>query len=101
MLITRPDHADRGGALLRRAVERALANGRTVLRSEAPQGSAGEAFARHAGAEEGMLDAQRVLDLRKVSPGQVAKLRAAAADAAAKGRPPRNTSSGSPRRSTR
>ena len=72
-----------GTALLRHEVERARANGRTVLRGGALVGSAGDAFARHAGAEASMVDARRVQDLRKIQPGAVASLRATAADAAA------------------
>ena len=72
-----------GTALLRHEVERARANGRTVLRGGALVGSAGDAFARHAGAEASLVDARRVQDLRKIQPGVVAALRATAADAAA------------------
>ena len=72
-----------GTALLRHEVERARANGRTVLRGGALVGSAGDAFARHAGAEASLVDARRVQDLRKIQPGVVASLRATAADAAA------------------
>jgi len=71
-----------GTALLRHEVERARANGRTVLRGGALVGSAGDAFARHAGAEASLVDARRVQDLRKIQPGVVAALRATAADAA-------------------
>jgi len=72
-----------GTALLRHEVERARANGRTVLRGGALVGSAGDAFARQAGAEASLVDARRVQDLRKIAPGVVASLRATAADAAA------------------
>ena len=72
-----------GAALLRHEVERARANGRTVLRGGALVGSAGDAFARQAGAEASLVDARRVQDLRKIQPGVVAALRATAADAAA------------------
>ena len=83
--VVRPASRRRGAgtALLRHAVERARANGRTVLRTEVPQGSAGEAFARQAGAAESMLDARRVQDLRKIPAGLVASLRSTAAEAAA------------------
>jgi GNAT superfamily N-acetyltransferase len=72
-----------GSELLRHAARRAAANGRTVLDSVAAQDSAGEAFARHAGFTPGLLDARRVLDLRKVPAGQFAELRETAALAAA------------------
>jgi len=71
-----------GTALLRHEVERARANGRTVLRGGALVGSAGEAFARQAGAEASLVDARRVQDLRKIPPGQVGSLREKAARAA-------------------
>ncbi len=72
-----------GTALLRHEVERARANGRTVLRGGALVGSAGDAFARQAGAEPGLVDARRMQDLRKIPPGLVASLRETAAEAAA------------------
>ena len=72
-----------GSALLRHEVERATANGRTVLRGSALVGSAGDAFARQAGAEASLVDARRVQDLRKIPPGLVASLRETAAGAAA------------------
>jgi GNAT superfamily N-acetyltransferase len=72
-----------GTALLRHEVERARANGRTVLRGGALVGSAGDAFARQAGAEPGLVDARRMQDLRKIPPGLVASLRETAAGAAA------------------
>ena len=72
-----------GTALLRHEVERARANGRTVLRGGALVGSAGDAFARQAGAEPSLVDARRVQDLRKIPPGLVASLREKAAGAAA------------------
>ena len=72
-----------GTALLRHEVERARANGRTVLSGSAPVGSAGDAFARRSGAEASLVDARRVQDLRKIPPGLVASLRETAARAAA------------------
>jgi GNAT superfamily N-acetyltransferase len=72
-----------GSALLRHEVERARANGRTVLRGSPLAGSAGDAFARQAGAEASLVDARRVQDLRKIPPGLVASLRETAAGAAA------------------
>jgi GNAT superfamily N-acetyltransferase len=72
-----------GTALLRHEVERARANGRTVLRGGALVGSAGDAFARRAGAEPSLVDARRMQDLRKIPPGLVASLRETAAGTAA------------------
>jgi GNAT superfamily N-acetyltransferase len=72
-----------GTALLRHEVERARANGRTVLRGGALVGSAGDAFARQAGAEPSLVDARRMQDLRKIPPGLVASLHETAAGAAA------------------
>lgn len=68
-----------GSALLRHSVERARANGRSRFGGEPVVGSAGEAFARHAGAEPGIVEARRVLDLGKVPPGRFARLREEAA----------------------
>jgi RimJ/RimL family protein N-acetyltransferase len=82
--VVRPALRRRGAGreLLRHAAERARANGRTVLDAEVRQGSAGDAFARSAGAKPGIVEARRVLDLREVPAGQFARLRAAAAAAA-------------------
>ncbi len=74
-----------GRELLRHAAERAAANGRTVFGSAALRGSAGDAFARQAGAQPGLAEARRVLDLRKVPDGQFARLRSTAASASAAG----------------
>ena len=68
-----------GGELLRHVLERAKENGRTVLDTVVLQGSAGEAFARHAGFTAGLAEARRMLDLRKVPAGQFARLRETAA----------------------
>ena len=68
-----------GGELLRHVLERAKENGRTVLDTVVLQGSAGEAFARHAGFTRGLPEARRMLDLRKVPAGQFARLRETAA----------------------
>ncbi len=72
-----------GRALLGHAARRAQADGRHFLDSVAVQCSAGEAFARHLGAEPGLVDARRVIDLRKADPGRLAGLRAQAAEHAA------------------
>jgi GNAT superfamily N-acetyltransferase len=68
-----------GGELLRHAAGRARENGRTVLDTVVLQGSAGEAFARHAGFTPGLAEARRVLELRKVPADQFARLRESAA----------------------
>jgi GNAT superfamily N-acetyltransferase len=72
-----------GRELLRHAAGRAAANERTVLASVHHQDSAGEAFARSVGAKPGMIEARRMLDLRKVPTGRFAQLRETAAAAAA------------------
>ena len=72
-----------GSALLRHAVERARANGRSRFGGEPLEGSAGDAFARQTGAKAGLVEARRVLDLGKVPPGRFARLRAEAAEKAA------------------
>ncbi len=72
-----------GRDLLRHAADRAAANGRTIFGGGAAQDSAGDAFARQVGATPGLVEARRVLDLRKVPAGQFARLRETAAAAAA------------------
>jgi GNAT superfamily N-acetyltransferase len=72
-----------GIALLRHAAERAAANGRSVLGSEAFQGSPGAAFAERAGATAGLVGARRVLVLGNLPTGRVASLREQAAQSAA------------------
>ena len=72
-----------GTALLRHAAGRATANGRSVLASEAFQGSAGAAFAERVGATAGLVEARRVLSLDRIPAGRIAELRASAARAAA------------------
>jgi GNAT superfamily N-acetyltransferase len=69
-----------GRALLRHAARRAEAEGRSALDSAVVQGSAGEAFARWLGADPGLVDARRFLDLRKVDASRFAELRAEAAE---------------------
>jgi GNAT superfamily N-acetyltransferase len=84
-LTVRPDIRQRGlgRALLAHAARRAAAEGRTVIDSQAMQGSAGEAFARRLGAEPGILDVRRILDLRAVPAGRFAEIKATAARHAA------------------
>jgi RimJ/RimL family protein N-acetyltransferase len=69
--------------LLRHAAQQAAASGRTVIETIAWQGSPAEAFWREAGATPSMLEARRVLDLRKFPPGHYAGMRDDAARAAA------------------
>jgi GNAT superfamily N-acetyltransferase len=72
-----------GRALLRHAAERAVAAQRSVIGGEVRDGSAGDAFAAAAGAKPGIGATVRRLDLRTVPAGTFARLRAAAAVAAA------------------
>jgi len=73
-----------GTALLRHAAGRASAAGRAILDAGVQEGSAGEAFARRAGVTFGTTaDVRRVLDLAKIPPGSIARLRESAARAAA------------------
>jgi GNAT superfamily N-acetyltransferase len=72
-----------GRELVRHAADRARANERTVLASVAVQDSAGDAFTRRIGAKLGLIEARRMLDLRKVPDGLFARLREQAAAAAA------------------
>ena len=73
-LLVHPDHRRRGLGLtlLRHAAEQAAASGRVTLDSEVEEGSAGEAFARRAGATLGQPDVRRVLELAKIPPGATA-----------------------------
>lgn len=72
-----------GRALLRHAADRAAAHSRSVLAGVSVQGSAGEAFMRRVGAKLGLIEARRMLDLRKVPAGQFARLRETAEQKAA------------------
>ncbi len=72
-----------GTALLRHAAGRAAAAGRSVLGSEAYQGTAGAAFAAHVGATPGLVGARRVLVLADIPAGRITALRERAAQAAA------------------
>jgi GNAT superfamily N-acetyltransferase len=71
-----------GMALLRHAVERAAASGRSRLDGGVIEGSAGEAFARHAGATIGLTELRRVLDVTRVPAQHIARCREMAAAAA-------------------
>ena len=72
-----------GRALVTHASLRAAAEGRTFLDGQTMQGSAGDAFARRLGAEPGILDARRIIDLRAAPAGRFAELKAEAAAHAA------------------
>ena len=72
-----------GRALLRHAAGRAAAHGRSVLSDTARNGSPGEAFARSAGAEPGLVDVSRVIELGKLPEGKLTGLRETADRAAA------------------
>ena len=84
-LIVHPAQRRRGlGAeMLRHAMARAAAHGRSMLGGEALDDTAGEAFARSAGATRGLSEARRVLDLRKVPEDRLGPLRSEAEHAAA------------------
>jgi len=72
-----------GHALLEHAAARAAANGRTVLSGQVRLGSDGEPFARAVGAEQGLVDVQRVMDLQATGRDRLARLRADAEQKAA------------------
>jgi GNAT superfamily N-acetyltransferase len=71
-----------GRALLRHGAGRAAANGRTMLGSLTVRGGAGHEFGTHVGAKPGLVEARRVLDLRKAPAGHFTQLRETAAKAA-------------------
>jgi GNAT superfamily N-acetyltransferase len=73
-----------GRALAGHAAARAVRSGRTLLNGDTREGSAGHAFARAAGAREGITDIRRVLRLAGLSRPAVADLRAST-QAAARG----------------
>jgi GNAT superfamily N-acetyltransferase len=72
-----------GRGLLRHAAARAAEHGRSALNGAARRGGDGEAFARSVGAEPGLVDVQRVMDVRAVSDERLARLRETAEQAAA------------------
>jgi GNAT superfamily N-acetyltransferase len=72
-----------GRALLEHAAARAAANGRSMLNAQTRCGSDGEPFARSTGAEPGLVDVQRVMDVRAMGDDQLARLRETAEQAAA------------------
>jgi GNAT superfamily N-acetyltransferase/RimJ/RimL family protein N-acetyltransferase len=67
-----------GRALIQHAQARAAASGREFLDGATIESSAGDAFARRIGAELGLLDARRILDLRKVPAERFTELKVAA-----------------------
>jgi GNAT superfamily N-acetyltransferase len=84
-LVVHPEERRRGlgTALLRHAVARAAGQGRSVLSGAAWNGTPGEAFARSAGAEPGVVEVYRMLDLGQLAAGRLAELRQQAEQAAA------------------
>jgi GNAT superfamily N-acetyltransferase len=72
-----------GTALLRHAGTRAAAHGRTLFAAVTTAGSAGEYFARAAGARLDLEEVRRIQYLRDIAPGTVAALRVSAERAAA------------------
>lgn len=85
VLVVHPEERRRGlgTALLRHAAARAAGHGRSVLSGAAWNGTPGEAFARSAGAEPGVVEVYRMQDLRKLDDGRLAELRQQAEQAAA------------------
>jgi RimJ/RimL family protein N-acetyltransferase len=71
-----------GTALVKHAAGRAQEGGRVLLTAEATVGSPGEAFSRALGAQPGLPEASRVLDLRTIADGHLARLHADARAAA-------------------
>jgi GNAT superfamily N-acetyltransferase len=67
-----------GRALLTHAAARAAEHGRSVLSGPTRLGGDGEAFARATGARQGLVDVQRVTDVRATGDDQLARLRATA-----------------------
>jgi GNAT superfamily N-acetyltransferase len=84
-LVVHPEERRRGlgTALLQHAEARAAGQGRSVLSGGARNGTPGEAFARSAGAEPGVVEVFRMLDLGTLAEGRVAELRRQAEQAAA------------------
>jgi GNAT superfamily N-acetyltransferase len=72
-----------GRAMLEHAAARAAEHGRSVLNGGTRCGTGGEAFARSVGAEPGLVDVQRVMDVRALGDKQLAGLRESAERAAA------------------
>jgi len=85
VLVVHPDRRRHGlgRALLEHAAARAAEHGRSVLNGGTRHGTGGVAFARAMGAEPGLVDVQRVMDVRAMSDDQLARLRESAEQAAA------------------
>jgi GNAT superfamily N-acetyltransferase len=83
-LFVRPEDRRRGigRALLRHAAARAQAHGRSVMTGATRNGSAGEAFARSAGATATLVDVQRMMEPGKLEQAELARLRHVAEQAA-------------------
>jgi GNAT superfamily N-acetyltransferase len=71
-----------GRALLKHAAARAAEHGRSVLNAGTRHGTGGQAFALAMGAEPGLVDVQRVMDVRAMGDEQLARLRETAEQAA-------------------
>jgi len=84
-LVVHPEERRRGlgTAMLRHAAARAAGQRRSVLSGGARNGTPGEAFARSAGAEPGVVEVYRMLDLGTLADGRLAELRQQAEQAAA------------------
>ena len=85
ILVVHPAQRRRGlgRALLEHAARRAAANGRSTLNGATRRGTGGAAFARSAGAESGLVDVQRVMDVHALGDDQLARLRETAEQASA------------------
>jgi GNAT superfamily N-acetyltransferase len=83
-LTVHPGHRRQGigTALLRHAAGRAAAHGRSALMGLTIQATAGDAFAKAAGARAGVTSPRRRLDVGAIPPGLVASLRKTAEQAA-------------------
>lgn len=84
ILVTRPGASEPAAReeLLRHALDRARRHGRTIISTMARSGTALDEFLRAVGARPGILEARRVLDLRKMPKGLPAAIRETAAGAA-------------------
>jgi GNAT superfamily N-acetyltransferase len=84
-LVVHPEERRRGvgTALLQHAAARGAEHGRSVLNGPARDGTPGEAFARATGAEAGVMEVQRMQNLRTLDEGRIAGLREQAERAAA------------------
>lgn len=83
-VMVHPDRRRRGlgTELLRHAASRTRAHGRSVLAGETFTGTAGAAFAEAVGAQAGLVEARRRLDVATIPHGRTAELRKAAEHAA-------------------